>query len=943
MFERGFKQWLGQIRKQITEFGQNLLQSIRRRKLSSRQVYVRLFLVLALIPTILIGYQNCGPADQFKPLTLEEMRAASLATQSHGEEGADGSSTNLPGGELPGGQAPPAEIRELQFDDAEIGPSPSKSMAMRTVGVKVKGYQYYKVAVVTDGKCSSADFANAHEQDVSDQYLFTPQNNAANKLCAMARTDKGNYDQAPIFDGPTLVIDTEGPVPAKGLEDGKMFGSLSQSTSLSWKAASDESGVAFYEVALFSLADHKQITEFVDVGSETSYQFNNLSLIEGGEYYFQVKAYDPLGNWSLSEASDGWTVDMTIPVVTAVRTLVPDGFYTKVGSSIDIEVVFSQLMTVEGVPSLELPIGQANYLGSKVENVGGATSSILIFRYIIKAGDEMAKLDYTSVDSLLVAPGQSIRSRANLLNAALELPAPGAVNSLSWQKAVGIDTVAPRAPVVTSKPIFVYSLQASPLLTWTEAEDFGSGIDHYEVAIYNGETNAEILAFENVGAVLKARIQDLSFQENQNYYFKVRAIDRVGWASPSTQSQNWPAKIKQSFFAGREYSCGTAEDGTLKCWGDNDYGQVGDGTTTDRNTPTIIDPGTSYLSVTPGLYHTCGITTSGTLKCWGWNYYGQVGDGTKINRNTPTNIDPGTSYQSVTLGSFHTCGITTSGTLKCWGYNYYGQVGDGTTTNRPTPTNIDPGTSYQSVTPGSYHTCGITTSGTLKCWGGNNYGQVGDGTKINRNTPTNIDPGTSYQSVTLGSFHTCGITTSGTLKCWGYNYYGQVGDGTTTNRPTPTNIDPGTSYQSVTPGSYHTCGITTSGTLKCWGGNNYGQVGDGTKINRNTPTNIDPGTSYQSVTLGSFHTCGITTSGTLKCWGYNYYGQVGDGTTTNRPTPTNIDPGTSYLSVVTPGSSHTCGITTSGTLKCWGVNESGQVGDGTTTNRPTPTAVDLDR
>ena len=905
MFGREFKRWLGQMRERAIAMGQTLLRQVRERKLSTRQVYLRLILTLALIPTILIGYQNCGPADQFKALTVDEMRAASLASHSPEEAGlrADGSQ----------------QIRDLQFDASELGPSPSKSMAMRTIGVKAEGYQFYKMAIVTNGSCSSADFANAHEQDVGDQYLFTPKNNASNQLCAMARTEKGTYDHAQIYEGPTLAIDNEGPVPANGLEDGKMFGSLSQSTSLSWKAASDESGIAHYEVALFSATDHKPITDFVDVGSETSYQFNNLSLIEGGEYYFQVKAYDSLGNWSLSDTSDGWMV-RNIPAVTAVRTFAPDGFYTKVGSSIDIEVLFSQLVTVEGVPSLELPIGQAKYVGGKVEINGGGRVSILGFRYFIKAGDELERLDYSSVHSLLLAPGQSIRSQANLMNAALELPAPGAINSLSWGKNVGIDTVAPHAPTSTNKPIFVHSLHASPLLSWTEAKDLGSGIDHYEVAIYKANTNAEILPFKNVGAVLKTRIRDLSFEENQNYYFKVRAVDRAGWMSPSTQSSNWPAKIKRDIFLVNTLDplgfCAITEDGTLKCWGMKSY----------RTRPEIIDSGTQYQSVVGNFTHTCGITTSGVLKCWGVSNYTNIGDGTYYSPSRmPTTIDPGTQYQSVTMDSRNTCGITSNGTLKCWGNSRFGLADDGTLLDGRTPAIMDHGTQYQSVsgkiheTYSDYnydaysHFCGITSSGVLKCWGLNNWYKNSINDFYMLYEPKSIDSGTQYQSVTVAERKTCGITTDGTLKCGGGYWADQV--------------DKGTQYQSVTMGAIHTCGITTDGTLKCGGRNQFGQLGNGTTTNNNfqetLPTTVaDAGTKYQSVTLSTDeNTCGITTNGTLKCWGdlrLAHYDKTGHIVQTHqsRSNPTTVDSGTSYQSIIR-WRYYTCGLTTFDTVKCW--------------------------
>ncbi len=355
----------------------------------------------------------------------------------------------------------------------------------------------------------------------------------------------------------------------------------------------------------------------------------------------------------------------------------------------------------------------------------------------------------------------------------------------------------------------------------------------------------------------------------------------------------------------------------------------------------------SGMKISAGGNHNCGINTVGALKCWGSNASSQLGDGTTTNRSSPILIDQGTAYSQIAAGSYaidttgessYSCGITSAGALKCWGTNFYRQLGDGTTADRSSPVLIDQGTSYSQIAGGWTHTCGITTGGVLKCWGSNTDGRLGDGTVTNRSTPVIIDPGTSYSQISLGLTYSCGITTSGVLKCWGFNFYGQLGDGTTTSRSSPVTIDEGTSYSQITAGGDHTCGITTSGVLKCWGRNTSSQLGDGTIDNRSLPVIIDPGTSYSQVTGGALHTCAITTSGALKCWGNNGAGRLGDGTTTSRSLPVIIDPGTSYYQI-SGGDFQTCGITTGGVLKCWGGNGSGQLGDGTTTNRLTPTII----
>jgi len=299
-----------------------------------------------------------------------------------------------------------------------------------------------------------------------------------------------------------------------------------------------------------------------------------------------------------------------------------------------------------------------------------------------------------------------------------------------------------------------------------------------------------------------------------------------------------------------------------------------------------------------GRWHTCAITNDNKLKCWGQNEQGQVGDGTRTTRNLPTSIDLGLNVfpQQVALGWYHTCAITNGNNLKCWGYNANGQLGDGTNDVTLVPTTIDFGLNVfpQEVALGAFHTCAITNDNKLKCWGDNSFGQVGDGTMIDRNLPTNIDLGLNVfpQQVALGSMHTCAVMNDNKLKCWGWNEYGQVGDGTMIDRIIPTTIDLGLNAyaQEIALGSEHTCAVMNDNKLKCWGLNEYGQVGDGTTSDRNIPTTIDLGLNAyaQEVALGESYTCAITNDDKLKCWGFNGDGQLGDGTTTDRTTPTSV-------------------------------------------------------
>ena len=328
-------------------------------------------------------------------------------------------------------------------------------------------------------------------------------------------------------------------------------------------------------------------------------------------------------------------------------------------------------------------------------------------------------------------------------------------------------------------------------------------------------------------------------------------------------------------------------DGTLWAWGNNGYGQLGDGTTTNRSVPVQVGTATNWASVAAGENHSVALKTDGTLWAWGYNYYGQLGDNTTTTRYAPVQIGTDTHWAAVAAGENHTVALKTDGTLWAWGYNYYGQLGDNTTTTRYAPVQIGTAT-WTSITAGDYHTAAIGSDGTLWTWGYNGYGQLGDGTTTTRYSPVQIASAVNWSAVAAGGiqgYHTVAIKADGTLWAWGYNYYGQLGDNTTTQRNAPVQIGTGTTWASVSANHYNSAAIKTDGTLWTWGYNSNGQIGDGTTTQSNAPVQVGTAANWAAVSVGFAHTMALTTGGMLWDWGYNNYGQIGDGTTTQRNFP----------------------------------------------------------
>ncbi|WP_029126508.1 RCC1 domain-containing protein [Salinispora oceanensis] len=378
----------------------------------------------------------------------------------------------------------------------------------------------------------------------------------------------------------------------------------------------------------------------------------------------------------------------------------------------------------------------------------------------------------------------------------------------------------------------------------------------------------------------------------------------------------WPAAARNT-----PAPSGTASD-TLLAWGENNDGELGDGTTTNRSTPvnTNLPPGTEATAIAATGDHSLALTSTGTVLAWGENLDGQLGDGTTTRRSTPVNVDlpPGTEATAIAAGDDHSLALTSTGTVLAWGDNSEGQLGDGTTTNSSTPVNVDlpPGTEVTAIAGGDDHSLALTSTGTVLAWGENNDGELGDGTTTSKSTPVNVNlpAGVTITAIAAHGDHSLALTSTDAVLAWGANFGGQLGDGTTTNRSAPVNVNlpAGVTITAIAAGDEHSLALTPTGTVLTWGDNSEGQLGDGTTTNRSTPVNVNlpAGVTVTTITGGNLYSLAVTSTGALLAWGANFGGQLGDGTTTNRSTPVNVDlpPGT-IITAVAAGDAHSLALT----------------------------------
>ena len=402
----------------------------------------------------------------------------------------------------------------------------------------------------------------------------------------------------------------------------------------------------------------------------------------------------------------------------------------------------------------------------------------------------------------------------------------------------------------------------------------------------------------------------------------------------------WDSSAAGDFYWATNGNSGTFAYTSLapSSWGGTDPGQR-NGIPGDFNSVATANPVEGNLS--NGYGTTCAITLGAAVKCSGLGASGQIGNGSYSNRTIATNVSGlGYNATAVAVGWRHACAVQGSST-KCWGLNSSGQLGNGNTNDQSTPVTVPGLSNTTSLALGNEHTCALSSAGTVSCWGNNASGQLGSNGTTNQSAPAAVPSLTNVTQISAAesASTTCARTSSGGVRCWGLNSTGQLGNGTTvssTTPVTPTGLSSGITQVSSAPS--HTCAVTTAGGVKCWGANASGQLGNGTTTSSLTPVDVSGLSGVASVQTAASTSCALLTTGAVKCWGSNATGQLGTGSAAAfSATPVDVAGLGSRVIELEVGQTTNCALTNLGRVQCWGANDFGAFGNGTSgTGSTTP-------
>ena len=472
--------------------------------------------------------------------------------------------------------------------------------------------------------------------------------------------------------------------------------------------------------------------------------------------------------------------------------------------------------------------------------------------------------------------------------------------------------------------------------------------------------------------------------------------------------------------SGGKHTCALASSGTVWCWGGGGYGQLGNDDTNNKDHPVIVveasgstNPLTDIVQISAGEYHTCALTSQKTVQCWGLGLNGQLGNDATVDKDYPVTVvetsgstNPLTDIVQISSKKNHVCGVNAWGRVVCWGQGTSGELGNSASVNTSHPVEVaavdgEAGLLEDviQVSTGSSHTCALTAHGEVLCWGKGDDGQLGSRDTENKNHPIHVmekEGSTRFLSgivqISSGADHTCAVNFQGQVVCWGKGGDGRLGNNSTDNEHYPVTVMGGEGQGAplknvirVSAGYEHTCALKSSGGVTCWGKGGSGRLGnyDLSSANKNYPVVVvaqegssDPLKNIIEISSAREHTCVLSSSGEVLCWGSGTDGRLGNDGADNKYAPVAVvdgdrrkwslrlgvyerpwacyrdgtcqelpeigyyqNDGSGVLSQVAIGGGHTCALTSSGEVRCWGYGASGQLGNDGIASKDHPVAV----
>lgn len=336
---------------------------------------------------------------------------------------------------------------------------------------------------------------------------------------------------------------------------------------------------------------------------------------------------------------------------------------------------------------------------------------------------------------------------------------------------------------------------------------------------------------------------------------------------------------RPSVAAGSGFSLGLHSNGFVYAWGNNAYGQLGDGTTTLRSTPVKVADISDIQAIAAGANHSVALRTDGTVWTWGQNIFGQLGDGTTTAKFKPVQITNLTGIVAIAVGDDFSLALKNDGTVWAWGRNNIGQLGDGATSNHLTPSQIPNLQNVTAIAAGSYHVLALNNTGAVYAWGDNTYGQLGQNNVTPYFSPIVVPNLSSVTNVYAGYGQSYALKSDKVLAVWGLNSHGQLGDTTNTNSLSPKTLTTLAPIEYVSVGAGHVFAKPVTGSYLIWGLNTSGQLGNDATVDVKTPTTIlnDPLDKFSKISGGLDHSLGLTSTGEVYSWGRNTTSQLGNG------------------------------------------------------------------